>query len=86
MFQMRQIGQHASGHCFEIEATIGFRNDENLGLAEVENVLELMLAKDWHNRVRDGASARAGERQSNEFPPVQQLVCDDIAVADANCG
>jgi hypothetical protein len=54
----------------------------HLGLAEAQHEAQFALAEDRHQRVGNGPDPVAGINQGNEFPPIRQLKCNDIAVSD----
>src|SRR5215831_5173687 len=58
-------------------------HDRDFGLGEAQHEAQLALAKDWHQRIGNGANAAAGIKQRRELPPVRQLKGDDVALADA---
>src|SRR3984893_6539955 len=83
VFEVRQIAAHALRHRRVVEPTIGLRDYENLGLAEVQDVDQLTLPQDRHHRIHHGADLAARKRGDDELPPVRQLHRDNVTASDA---
>jgi hypothetical protein len=78
-FERRQRAAQVGQHGGVVVATEAARHHHEARLGEVEHEAEFALAKDRHQRVADGADAKARQVQRDELPPVRQLERHHVA-------
>ena len=83
MLQMIKIATHTCGHRGIVKSPIHLGDDEDFGLAEIQDIEQLALSKNRHHGIEDGANLAAGQRRDNKLPPIGQLNGHDVAWANS---
>src|SRR5258708_1092619 len=83
MLQMIKIATHTCGHRGIVKSPIHLGDDEDFGLAEIQDIEQLALSKNRHYGMEDGATLAADQRRDNKLPPIGHLNGHDVAWANS---
>src|ERR1700738_683114 len=83
MLQMIKIATHTCGHRGIVKSPINLGDDEDFGLAEIQDVEQLALSKNRLRVIEDGYTHAAGKRNDSKLPPSGQLNGNDVAWANS---